>query len=161
MMYSSLHEASFFTCMDDGYDASQYGYRVFIPASPNRTNVGGVVTSNNVVRQSSTSAQQYQSFYRNPNGHGNTRTMINHNDDYSQCMNTIDPSSLDILSSPEVRAILETQQDWDTHRTDPKQDDDPYLSDCEEMEDSWYNSNHCPMSMASLDELPAIDEKKM
>jgi hypothetical protein len=157
--YSSLHEASFITVMDDGYDASQYGYRIFIPSSPKRTNIGGVVTSSNVIRKSSSSAQQYQSFHYHENhrynNYDNNRILAN--DEYSKCMQSIDPSTLDILSSPEVLAILEAQCDWAKYKDDG---DDPYLSDCEEMEDDW-NDIPPAISAESFDKLPAIDEKKM
>ena len=165
LAYSSLHEASFITVMDDGYDASQYGYRIFIPSSPKRTNLGGVVTSSNVIRKSSSSAQHYQSFLHHPgNYHHNTNDFENTrsmqaNDDYSKCMQSIDPSTLDILSSPEVLAMLETRCDWEKYKDDTPSDD-PYLSDYEEMEDNW---NDLPpvISTESFDKLPAIDEKKM
>jgi hypothetical protein len=159
LMYSSLHEASFFTVMDDGNDASQYGYRIFIPSSPKRTNGGGVVTSSNVIRQSSSSAaaQHYQSFhYPNSNHHrfndyDNTR-MTTPNDEYSKCMQSIDPSTLDILSSPEVMAILESQCDWEKYKNEMNEASD--WSDCEQ--------NPPAMSMESLDDkIPSIDEKKM
>lgn len=159
--YSSLHEASFITVMDDGYDASRYGYRIFIPSSPKRTNLGGVVTSSNVIRKSSTSAQQYQSFHYQDHHYRssdyNDSSMVV-NDEYAKCMQSIDPSTLDILSSPEVLAILESRRDWEMYKNDS---DDPYLSDCEEMEENWSNDTPPVMSAESFDELPSIDEKKM
>ena len=159
LAYSSLHEASFITVMDDGNDASQYGYRIFIPSSPKRTNLGGVVTSSNIIRKSSSSAQQYQSFHYHDNHRYNDheKTHMPANDEYSKYMQSIDPSTLDILSSPEVLAILESQCDWEKYKGES---DNPYLSDCEEMEDNW---NEIPpvVTAESFDKLPAIDEKKM
>lgn len=157
LMYSSLHEASFFTVMDDGNDASQYGYRIFIPSSPKRTNGGGVVTSSNVIRKSSSAAaQQYQSFHYPKNNrhrfkeYDSTR-MTTPNDEYSKCMQSIDPSTLDILSSPEVMAILESQCDWEKYKNE--MNEDSVWSDCEQ--------NPPGMSVESFDKIPSIDEKKM
>jgi hypothetical protein len=163
LMYSSLHEASFTTVMDDGYDASKYGYRIFVPILPTRTNLG----SYKRIRQSPMSTH-YKTNYESVNDNV---------DDYTQCMNSIDPSSLDILSSPEVLAILEAQRDWDaTKWTDAptninsfeqsndqiKKDEtvDPSLSDCEEMVEGWI-SNRASLRVESFDTLPSYDEKKM
>jgi hypothetical protein len=159
LAYSSLHEASFITVMDDGYDASQYGYRIFIPSTPKRTNMGGIVTSTNVIRKSSSSAQHSQSFHYHGNNRYNDYDNLRMlpNDEYSKCMQSVDPSTLDILSSPEVLAILESQCDWEKCKNDS---DDPYLSDCEEMKDSW-NDSPPVVSAESFTKLPAIDEKKM
>ena len=163
LMYSSLHEASFITVLDDGNDASQYGYRIFIPSSPKRTNVGGVVTSSKIVRKSSSSAQQSQSFhYHNNNDNDNSNHRYNDyddtrmmaNDDYSKCMQSIDPSTLDILTSPEVMAILESQCDWEKYKNTVFSSDDSYVSHCEQT----------PPVMtveSSFDTIPSIDEKKM
>lgn len=170
LTYCSLHEASFITVMDDRNDASQYGYRIFVPSSPKRTNVDGVVTSSNVIRKSSSSAQQYQSFhcpdqnhhYGYNNDYDSTRMLAN--DDYAKCMQSIDPSTLDILSSPEVLAILESQCDWEKYKNETTDSDDPYLSDCEEMEDDWDDKSlpsATALSTESFDKLPAFDEKKM
>lgn len=88
-------------------------------------------------------------------------------DDYSQCMQTVDPRSLDILSSPEVRAIIESQRDWDDSKVDycfsnrniqHPSVDDGYLSDSEPMKEGWTSF---VSYTDSFEKLPSLDEKKL
>lgn len=164
MAYSSLHEASFFTVTDDSYDASKYGYRVFVPATPTRsgTTITSTSTTNAGYRRSSSATH-----YTTRHSYNDGAVM----DDYTHCMQTIDPSSLDILSSPEVLAILESQREWDASKRELTYDttmnsadddiDDPYLSDCEEMHDSWKDDMELKTPIESFEKLPPIDEKKI
>ena len=154
--YGSLHEASifpqdYFTVIDDGYDASMYGYRAFVPASPKAAGF----------RHSSSSTRRMGRF--DEEVYSDSSGIM---DDYSQCMQSVDPHSLDILSSPEVRAILESQRDWDesktefglSHRIVPHvKEDDGYLSDSETMKEGW---TRCVTFSDSFDKLPSLDEKK-
>ena len=74
-------------------------------------------------------------------------------DEYSKCMQSIDPSTLDILSSPEVMAILESQCDWEKYKNEMR-DETYMMSDCEP-------SPPMRMSVESFEKIPSIDEKKM
>lgn len=154
--YGSLHEGSlfpqdYFTVVDDGYDASKYGYRTVVPSSPNTK----------LLRRSSSSTRRIERF--DDFGHMDPTLM----DDYSQCMQTVDPRSLDILSSPEVRAIIESQRDWDDSKADycfsnrniqHPSVDDGYLSDSEPMKEGWTS---CVSYSDSFEKLPSLDEKKL
>jgi hypothetical protein len=153
--YSSLHEASFFpqdyiAVTDDGNDASKYGYRVFVTSSP---------TGGYYFRQSSSSTHRKVG----------RSEVVPGLDDYSQCMQTIDPRSLDILSSPEVIAILESQRDWDncgdayripddTETMISAQEEDLYLSDCEELREGW---NSHQKGVETFEKFASLDEKIM
>jgi hypothetical protein len=155
--YGSLNEGSvfpqdYFTVIDDGYDASKYGYRTFVPASP----------KTRVFRRSSSSTRRIERF----DEFGFTDSTA-HMDDYSQCMQSVDPRSLDILSSPEVRAIIESQRDWDDSKADycfsnlniqRPSVDDGYLSDSEPMKEGWTS---CVSFTDSFEKLPSLDEKKL
>jgi hypothetical protein len=68
-------------------------------------------------------------------------------------MQSIDPSTLDILSSPEVMAILESQCDWEKYKH--SMNEDSYWLDCEQT------SRKVMSEESSLDKIPSIDEKKM
>jgi hypothetical protein len=131
--HSSFTEASYFpydkvTVSDDENPASRFGYRVVVSSTP------GKRLSSTMTRYSDDDFSEY-----NPLHH-----------------NIVDPQSLDILSSPEVLEILESRRQWDNTLRDgslsaksvdttsaassssivPEQDDE-YLSDCEEMDEDW------------------------
>jgi hypothetical protein len=154
--YGSLQEGSlfpqdYFPVVDDGYDASKYGYRTFVPSAP----------KTRFLCRSSSSTRRIERF--DECGYTDSARM----DDYSQCMQVIDPRSLDILSSPEVRAIIESQRDWDDSKADycisnrnmqHPDVDDGYLSDSETMKAGWTN---CVSFTDSFEKIPSLDEKKL
>lgn len=213
-MCNSLYDAT--TCMnqdyitvtDDKNDASQYGYRIFIPYSyssttnitPQTRAITNNISSVSSSRHSSSSSlchhnnKSKKRNYHNHNMHHhrmtttttmstmcnttNTSNSQGTTDDYSHYMNVIDPNSLDILSSPEVLAIMESQHEWDVashendcnnnnNTNDVDDDNDPYLSDCETMKDEHWNHHNSYPSTATttrietFETLPSLDEKRM
>lgn len=141
-MHTSLHDASylpqdFFSVTDDGYDAGKYGYRVVVSTTARR--------------------------------HSSTMTKLSGEDDYgeySPMRNTMHLRNLDILASPEVLEILESQREWDNslHCNESVVPlDDPYLSDCEEMHDKWEQCNDCgeEFNVGVVDTSPSLEEKTM
>jgi hypothetical protein len=140
-MHTSLHEASylphdFFTVVDDGYDASKYGYRVFVPIKDH-------------IRYSSTMTKlsSGEDYYA----------------DYNPSHDMIDPRNVNILSSPDVLEILESQREWDSclRKESDLAIDDGYLSDFEEMQDTWENCTFEAEPTVDAFETPSLDEKKM
>lgn len=152
------HEASSyaprdcFAVTDDGYDASQYGYRVFVPM---------IATGSATVRHSSTVTRKLSG------------ALVDDYDDYYNAHHanllSMHPRSLDILSSPEVLEILHSQREWDRNIGEDDGTsgvasavDDQYFSDCEEMQDSWEDCNlGGETSDDSFDAVVSLDEKEM
>lgn len=148
-MHTSLYEAAYFTVTDDGYDASKYGYRVVVPTS---SGTPAVLRR----RHSSTMTNKIGS-----NSNNNNNNSV---DDYAEYMMQsamgADPRNLDILSSPEVLAILESQREWDSSL----RNDDYETTDCEVMQDSWESFTIGVESSSDGDSFhmtPSLDEKEM
>lgn len=132
---SSLHEAAAYPVVTPhDYDAGQYGYRVVVGNSAARRG------SSTMSRRTTLGDHDYDEFGM-----------------FHDSIGPLPPDNLDILSSPEVREILESQRDRDTDlrrgdsmlAKDLQQDaaDDGYDSDYEAMQaEEW---ERCSSSAAA------------
>jgi len=144
---SSLHEAAYSSsaAVPLDYDASLYGYRV-------------VVNSNQ---------------YQQPARHSSTMSSrVNDDDDYNEFgafhnAPILAPTdNLDILASPEVQEILESQRDWDkslrseTMVVQDLKDSilDGYHSDCEEMTETDQEWEQCSTTAATVEVNASVTE---